>query len=175
MPLTTSVKTQTQQLVHDAPAPGLTARCRFCDAPLSTTFVDLGMSPLCESFLSATQVNGMEPLYPLHVFVCDRCFLVQLEQYVRPEDIFTEYAYFSSYSDSWLDHCRRYTDQMAERFGLGASSSVVELASNDGYLLQYFVEKRIPVLGIEPAANVAKVAVGKGVPTLVRFFGTELA
>lgn len=151
------------------------ASCRFCGTPLSSTFVDLGMSPLCESFLGADQVNTMEPFYPLHVFVCGRCFLVQLEQYVRPEEIFTEYAYFSSYSDSWLDHCSRYTDKMASRFGLGAKSLVVELASNDGYLLQYFVEKKIPVLGIEPAANVAKVAVEKGVPTLVRFFGTELA
>jgi SAM-dependent methyltransferase len=172
MSLTASVKTVADGEVRDK---SQGASCRFCGAPLSSTFVDLGMSPLCESFLSANQLNGMEPFYPLHVFVCDRCFLVQLEQYVRPEDIFTEYAYFSSYSDSWLDHCRRYTDKMATTFGLGSASSVVELASNDGYLLQYFVEKKISVLGIEPAANVAKVAIEKGVPTLVRFFGTELA
>jgi hypothetical protein len=171
MSLTTSLKTESQTEVRDQ----VQASCRFCGTPLSSTFVDLGMSPLCESFLAANQINGMEPFYPLHVFVCDRCFLVQLEQYVRPEDIFTEYAYFSSYSDSWLDHCRRYTDKMASKLNLGANSSVIELASNDGYLLQYFVEKSIPVLGIEPAANVAKVAVSKGVPTLVRFFGTELA
>jgi hypothetical protein len=172
MSLTTTVNTESHEVLQRKSSG---ASCRFCGTPLSTTFVDLGMSPLCESFLAANQVNGMEPFYPLHVFVCNRCFLVQLEQYVRPEDIFTEYAYFSSYSDSWLDHCRRYTDKMAQRFGLGAASSVIELASNDGYLLQYFVDKKIPVLGIEPAANVAKVAVEKGVPTLVRFFGTELA
>jgi hypothetical protein len=111
----------------------------------------------------------------LHVFVCDRCFLVQLQEYVNPENIFVEYAYFSSFSDSWLEHCRNYTGQMTERFGLNAQSLVVEVASNDGYLLQYFVEKKIPVLGIEPAANVAKVAVERGVPTLTQFFGTRLA
>jgi hypothetical protein len=117
----------------------------------------------------------MEAFYPLHVFVCDRCFLVQLQEYVNPENIFVEYAYFSSFSDSWLEHCRNYTGQMTERFGLNAQSLVVEVASNDGYLLQYFVEKKIPVLGIEPAANVAKVAVERGVPTLTQFFGTRLA
>jgi SAM-dependent methyltransferase len=149
--------------------------CRFCGAPLQHTFVDLGMSPLCESYLAAEQLNQMEPFYPLHVFVCDRCFLVQLEQYVSPEHIFTEYAYFSSYADSWLQHAKKYTDLMVERFGLHERSQVVEVASNDGYLLQYFVEKKIPALGIEPAANVAKVAVEKGVPTLVEFFGVESA
>ncbi|MGB6682325.1 MAG: class I SAM-dependent methyltransferase [Candidatus Acidiferrum sp.] len=149
--------------------------CRFCAAPLSVNLVDLGMSPLCESYLSANQLNAMEPFYPLHVFVCNQCYLAQLGEYVRPEHIFTEYAYFSSYSDSWLKHSKKYTDLMAERFSLSAKSLVVELASNDGYLLQYFVEKNIPVLGIEPAANVAKVAVEKGVPTLVEFFGVELA
>jgi len=133
------------------------------------------MSPLCETFLRADQLNSMEPFYPLHVFVCERCFLVQLEEYVSPAEIFTEYAYFSSYADSWLQHVERYTDQMIARWGLGANSHVVELASNDGYLLQYFVNRRIPVLGIEPAANVAKVAEAKGVPTLVKFFGRETA
>jgi hypothetical protein len=117
----------------------------------------------------------MEAFYPLHVFVCDHCFLVQLQEYVNPENIFAEYAYFSSYSDSWLEHCRNYTSQMTERFKLNAQSLVVEVASNDGYLLQYFVEKEIPVLGIEPAANVAKVAIDRGVPTLTQFFGTRLA
>jgi len=117
----------------------------------------------------------MEPFYPLHAQVCGNCFLVQLQAYVTPEDIFSDYAYFSSYSDSWLAHAKKYTDQMVERFGLGANSLVVELASNDGYLLQYFVEKRVPVLGIEPAANVAEVAKKKGVPTLVKFFGRETA
>jgi hypothetical protein len=117
----------------------------------------------------------MEAFYPLHVSVCDRCFLVQLQEYVNPENIFVEYAYFSSFSDSWLEHCRNYTGQMTERFGLNAQSLVVEVASNDGYLLQYFVEKKIPVLGIEPAANVAKVAIDRGIPTLTQFFGTRLA
>jgi hypothetical protein len=149
--------------------------CRFCKTELRHTFVDLGMSPLCESYLRPDQLNQMEAFYPLHVFVCDRCFLVQLQEYVNPENIFVEYAYFSSFSDSWLEHCRNYTGQMTERFGLNAQSLVVEVASNDGYLLQYFIEKKIPVLGIEPAANVAKVAVERGVPTLTRFFGTRLA
>ena len=151
------------------------ATCRFCKAELRHTFVDLGMSPLCESYLSRDQLNQMEAFYPLHVFVCDRCFLVQLQEYVNPEHIFAEYAYFSSYSDSWLEHCRHYADKMIERFALGAQSLVVEVASNDGYLLQYFAEKKIPVMGIEPAANVAKVAVDRGIPTLVQFFGTRLA
>jgi 2-polyprenyl-3-methyl-5-hydroxy-6-metoxy-1,4-benzoquinol methylase len=151
------------------------ATCRFCKTELRHTFVDLGMSPLCESYLRPDQLNQMEAFYPLHVFVCDRCFLVQLQEYVNPENIFVEYAYFSSFSDSWLEHCRNYTGQMTERFGLNAQSLVVEVASNDGYLLQYFVEKEIPVLGIEPAANVAKVAVERGVPTLTQFFGMRLA
>jgi len=151
------------------------AICRFCKAELCHSFVDLGMSPLCESYLRLDQLNQMEAFYPLHVFVCDRCFLVQLEEYVNPEHIFAEYAYFSSYSDSWLEHCRHYAEQMIERFTLDAQSLVVEIASNDGYLLQYFVEKKVPVLGIEPAVNVAKVAVDRGIPTLVQFFGAGLA
>jgi hypothetical protein len=151
------------------------ATCRFCKTELRHTFVDLGMSPLCESYLGQDQLNQMEAFYPLHVFVCDRCFLVQLQEYVNPESIFVEYAYFSSYSDSWLEHCRNYSGQMTERFGLDAQSLVVEVASNDGYLLQYFVERKIPVLGIEPAANVAKVAVDRGIPTVTQFFGTRLA
>jgi len=133
------------------------------------------MSPLCESYLRPDQLNEMEPFYPLHVFVCGKCFLVQLEEYVSPDHIFTEYAYFSSYAESWLEHCRKYVDQMVEHFALNKHSLVTEIASNDGYLLQYFVKKQIPVLGIEPAANVAKVAVEKGVTTLVNFFGTQLA
>ena len=149
--------------------------CRFCGTKLEHTFVDLGMSPLCESYLSADHLNQMEPFYPLHVYVCEKCFLVQLQEYVTPEHIFSDYAYFSSYSDSWLAHANKYTDQMVERFAIGEQSLVVEVASNDGYLLQYFVEKQIPVLGIEPAANVAAVAVQKGVSTLVKFFGTETA
>jgi len=137
--------------------------------------VDLGMSPLCETFLRADELNRMEPFYPLRVWVCERCFLVQLQEYVSPAEIFTEYAYFSSYSTSWLKHAKDYTDMAAARFGLDGRSRVVEIASNDGYLLQYFVEKGIPVLGVEPAANVAKAAVERGVPTVVRFFGQETA
>jgi SAM-dependent methyltransferase len=151
------------------------AICRFCRAGLKHTFVDLGMSPPCEAILERAQLNQMEAFYPLHVFVCDQCFLVQLQEYVTAEDIFTEYAYFSSYSDSWLAHAKAYTKVIIERFKLNAQSQVVELASNDGYLLQYFVEAGIPVLGIEPAANVAKVATEKGIPTLVKFFSAELA
>jgi 2-polyprenyl-3-methyl-5-hydroxy-6-metoxy-1,4-benzoquinol methylase len=149
--------------------------CRFCEANLHYTFVDLGMSPLCESYVGPDRLNHMEPFYPLHVYVCEHCFLVQLEEYVSPEEIFSEYAYFSSYSDTWLQHAEAYTDLIVERLKLDGQSHVVELASNDGYLLQYFVQKEIPVLGIEPAANVAEVAVKKGVPTLVKFFGEELA
>jgi 2-polyprenyl-3-methyl-5-hydroxy-6-metoxy-1,4-benzoquinol methylase len=149
--------------------------CRFCDTPLKHTFVDLGMSPLCESYVSREQLNKMEPFYPLHVFVCEKCFLVQLEEFVSPEMIFTEYAYFSSYSDTWLQHAKAYTEMAVSRFGITSGSLVVELASNDGYLLQYFVEKEIPVLGIEPAENIAKVANQKGVFTIVRFFGEKLA
>jgi 2-polyprenyl-3-methyl-5-hydroxy-6-metoxy-1,4-benzoquinol methylase len=149
--------------------------CRFCGQGLVCTFVDLGMSPLCESFLSAAQLNQMEPFYPLHVYVCENCLLVQLKECVSPENIFTEYAYFSSYSDTWLQHARAYTDMIVERFNIGAQSQVVELASNDGYLLQYFMERGIPVLGIEPAANVAQAAIKKGIPTVVKFFGTRTA
>lgn len=133
------------------------------------------MSPLCESYRTTAELQQMEAFYPLRVYVCDRCFLVQLAEFVSPDDIFSEYAYFSSYSDTWLEHMRSYTQQMITRFRLGAQSHVVEIASNDGYLLQYFVEQGIPALGIEPAANVAAVAKKKGVPTLVEFFGEETA
>ena len=150
-------------------------RCRFCQAPLKHTFVDLGMSPLCESLITEQQLNVMEPFYPLHVFVCSECFLVQLLDYVKPQDIYEEYAYFSSYSDSWLEHARRYVEMITARFYLSAKSQVVELASNDGYLLRNFVARGIPVLGIEPAANVAEVAVEKGIPTMVKFFGVATA
>jgi 2-polyprenyl-3-methyl-5-hydroxy-6-metoxy-1,4-benzoquinol methylase len=136
---------------------------------------DLGMSPLCESFLEAKQLNEMEPFYPLVVFVCERCFLVQVQEYVTGEEIFREYAYFSSYSDSWLDHCRRYTEQMITQLRLSRESSVIEVASNDGYLLQYFLQAGIPCLGIEPARNVAEVAEAKGIPTLAEFHGVRLA
>ncbi len=149
--------------------------CRFCGAPLHDTFVDLGMSPLCESFLDESALNQMEPFYPLHVYVCQQCFLVQLHEYVPPEEIFREYAYYSSYSETWLNHARRYAEQIVGQLRLTATSSVVEIASNDGYLLQCFHERAIPVLGIEPARNVAQVALQKGIPTVMEFFGTELA
>jgi SAM-dependent methyltransferase len=149
--------------------------CRFCGTELRHTLVDLGMSPLCESFVSVDRLNQMEAFYPLHVRVCEKCFLVQLEAYVSPEEIFREYAYFSSYADSWLAQCKAYTDLVVDRFKLNQASQVIELASNDGYLLQYFVEKNIPVLGVEPATNIAKVAIAKGIPTLNEFFGKECA
>ncbi|HEY7337751.1 MAG TPA: class I SAM-dependent methyltransferase [Bryobacteraceae bacterium] len=164
-------------ILHHSPAEQSikTQACRFCGAGLSRTFVDLGMSPLCETYPAAHEFNRGERYYPLHVFVCDECLLVQLEEYESPENIFGDYPYFSSFSDSWLKHSEVYCDRMIERFGLDRQSFVVEVASNDGYLLQYFVRRNVPALGIEPAANVAKVANEKGVPTLVRFFGTELA
>ena len=151
------------------------SKCRFCQSDLRDIFVDLGMSPLCESFLTADQLDGLEPFYPLKVYVCESCFLVQLQEYVSPGDIFSEYAYFSSYSDSWLRHAKTYTDLIVERLKLNAVSHVVEIASNDGYLLQYFMEKGIPVFGVEPAANVAQVAKGKGIPSVTKFFGTDTA
>jgi hypothetical protein len=150
-------------------------QCRICESTLRHCFVDLGASPLCESFLAASECNRMEPFYPLFVYVCERCFLVQLEEYVAPEQIFSEYAYFSSFSDSWLRHAREFVEMAVARFALGPESQVVEIASNDGYLLQYFLEKDIPVLGIEPAANVAETARKKGVPTEVRFFDVGCA
>jgi len=149
--------------------------CRFCGASLATSFVDLGMSPLCESYIGSDQLAEMEPFYPLHAYVCGQCFLVQLQEFVTPGEIFTEYAYFSSYSTSWVEHARRYTEMMIARFKLGPASKVMEIASNDGYLLQHFVARGVPALGIEPAANVAKVAIEKGVPSTVRFFGCKTA
>ena len=149
--------------------------CRFCGATLEGVFADLGSSPLANSYLPPERVNAMEPFYPLRALVCGRCFLVQLEEFETPEQIFSDYAYFSSYSSSWLQHARAYAEQMTVRLELGEDSHVVEIASNDGYLLQYFHERQIPVLGIEPAANVAKVALQKGIPTLVEFFGRETA
>ncbi|MBN1377794.1 MAG: methyltransferase domain-containing protein [Gammaproteobacteria bacterium] len=149
--------------------------CRYCGEPLKHTFVDLGMSPLCQTHITTEQLNHMEPFYPLHAYICERCLLVQLEEFVAPGDIFSEYAYFSSYSDSWVEHARQYVELVTERFGLNGSSQVVEIASNDGYLLQHFVKKNIPVLGIEPAANIARVAVEKGINTTVRFHGRDSA
>ncbi|MDX2256970.1 MAG: class I SAM-dependent methyltransferase [Pseudanabaenaceae cyanobacterium bins.39] len=151
------------------------AQCRFCKTDLKHTFVDLGMSPLSNSYLKAEQLNKSENFYPLHTYVCDRCLLVQLEEFESPDHIFSDYAYFSSYSDSWLKHCQQYTTLMIDRFGLSQSSQVMEIASNDGYLLQYFQKQQVPVLGIEPAANVAKVAIAKGINTIVKFFGVTTA
>jgi SAM-dependent methyltransferase len=148
-------------------------RCRLCGAELTETFVDLGMSPPCESFLTADQLDRGEIFYPLHVRICSECLLVQLPAYIAAEDIFTHYAYFSSFSDSWVAHAGRFVDGAVERLGLGPNSFVVEVASNDGYLLQHVVAGGIRALGIEPAANVAEAAVAKGVPTEVLFLGEK--
>jgi hypothetical protein len=150
-------------------------RCRFCAEPLRHTFVDLGMSPLCQTHIEPDRLNEKESFYPLQTFVCENCFLAQLPEHVAPDQIFEEYAYFSSYSDSWLGHARRYVEMIASRLKLGAQSLVVEVGSNDGYLLQNFVAKGVPVLGIEPAKNIARAAVQKGIPTVSEFFGRNLA
>ncbi len=149
--------------------------CRLCNRPLEVTFVDLGMSPLCESYLKVDELNQMEAYYPLHVFVCSECFLVQLNEYVGPAQIFTEYAYFSSFSTSWVEHARQYCEAVKARFGLSSKSQVFEIASNDGYLLQHFLAMGVGATGIEPAANVAEVARKKGIPTLVEFFTLKFA
>ncbi len=150
--------------------------CRHCGTDLTNTLVDLGQSPLANSYVPPDQADTPCPTYPLHARVCDNCFLVQVEDAVPADAIFSaDYAYFSSFSESWLAHCKRYTEDMTKRFGLGTDDLVIEIASNDGYLLQYFVENDIPVLGIEPAANVAKSAVERGVATRVDFFTEELA
>jgi 2-polyprenyl-3-methyl-5-hydroxy-6-metoxy-1,4-benzoquinol methylase len=150
-------------------------RCRFCNQQLRHLFLSLGSSPLANSYLSKEELHQKEIYYPLDVYVCDHCFLVQLQAYETPERIFGDYAYFSSYADTWLEHAKDYVDKMTDLFRLGSDSHVVEIASNDGYLLQYFVEKGIPALGIEPARNVAEVARGKGIPTETIFFGMETA
>ena len=147
--------------------------CRLCGEPLTETFVDLGMSPLCESYVPADRVDGQESFYPLHVRICGNCLLVQLPAYVAGEDIFSDYLYFSSYSTSWVEHARRYAADMTERLGLGPESLVAEVASNDGYLLQHFVAAGIPVVGVEPAGNIAEVAREKGIRTEVEFLGAE--
>jgi len=151
----------------------LTHSCRLCGAELMHTFVDLGMSPLCESYVTADKLDDPEIFYPLHVRICENCLLVQIPAYVAGEDIFSDYAYFSSYSDSWVAHAKRYADAMVSRLGLDGASLVTEVASNDGYLLQHFLTAGIPVLGVEPAANVADVARAKGIRTEVRFLGQE--
>jgi SAM-dependent methyltransferase len=164
--------------IADTASPTLPAKggCRFCGEALRHSVVDLGTSPLCENFLTREQLKEPEPFYPLHAYVCHNCYLVQVEEYVHGKEIFGgEYAYFSSYSDSWLEHARRYVDMITDRLGLTDSHHVIELASNDGYLLKNFVAKGVPCLGVEPADNVAAVAVEKGVPTTVRYFGVETA
>jgi hypothetical protein len=153
---------------------GATA-CRFCGAPLEATVVDLGVSPPCQSVVTPERLEAMERFYPLHVRLCERCLLVQLPEFIAPDEIFTEYAYFSAYSTSWVEHARRYVEMITARLDLGSQDLVVELASNDGYLLQHFVGTGIPTLGIDPAANVASAAEDRGVPTLVEFFGSDMA
>ena len=149
--------------------------CRSCGNELTYTFVDLGVSPLANSYLKAEQLEEMEPFYPLHAYVCENCFLVQLNEFQSSEQIFGDYAYFSSYSESWLKHAREYTELMLDRFGFDSNHQIIEIASNDGYLLQYFRNKGLPVLGVEPAQNVAKVARDAGIPTLSKFFGVQTA
>jgi SAM-dependent methyltransferase len=150
-----------------------TADCRLCGEVLTETFVDLGMSPLCESYLTAAQLDSPETFYPLHVRVCAKCLLVQLPAYVPGEEIFSDYAYFSSYSTSWVEHAKKYATAMTRQLELGPESLVAEVASNDGYLLQHFVAAGIPVVGVEPAANIAAVARQKGVRTEVEFLGAD--
>ena len=161
----------TRALEAGSPGPS----CRFCGSLLRRTVIDLGMSPPCESFLLPDQLDEMEAFYPLHVRVCEDCYLVQLPEYVPPSEIFTEYAYFSSYSESWVRHAKDYAAMAIERFGLSERSFVVDIGSNDGYLLQHFVSQGIPALGVEPAANVARAAEERGVPTLNEFFDPDVA
>lgn len=151
-------------------------KCRFCNNNLTNTFVNLGMQPLCQDHVKPEELNQMEPHYPLHVYICDKCYLVQLQEFVAPSEIFDDYAYFSSYSDSWLKHAENYTELMVKKFNLNSDSLIAEIASNDGYLLQYFQQKNIPVLGIEPAPNVAEFAINeKKIRTEVKFFGIKTA
>ena len=151
------------------------SRCRFCNSILRETFADLGLSPLANSYVSPDRAREMEGFYPLHAFVCSECRLVQLEEFATPDSIFSDYLYFSSFSDAWLRHAEAYVGLVAERFGLNRDSRVIEVASNDGYLLQYFHRRGVPVLGIEPAQNIAQVAIKKGIPTEVAFFGKKTA
>jgi len=153
----------------------MVGKCRYCNSQLNHSFCDLGMSPLSNAFISREDLQVMEPFFPLHAYVCDKCFLVQLEEFEKPENIFNDYVYFSSYSESWLKHARVYTNSIIERFGFNSNNLVIEIASNDGYLLKNFVQKRIKVIGIEPAENVARVAEKSGIKTIVKFFGVETA
>jgi SAM-dependent methyltransferase len=167
--------TSTATVSEPSPLVSKARRCRSCGAELQHTFIDLGMSPLANSNIEPAQSDRMEPFYPLHAYVCHECFLVQLEAFETPEAIFSDYVYLSSYSQSWVEHARRYVEMITARFDLDEGSQVVEIASNDGYLLQHFIKKQIKVLGIEPAANVARIAQGKGIPTQVAFFGAGTA
>ena len=153
----------------------MTFHCRLCENPMQHIFVDLGVSPLANSYLKADQINQMEPFYPLRAYVCADCYLVQVPVFRSSEEIFGNYAYFSSFSDSWLQHARDYTRAIIDRFGFGKDSQVIEIASNDGYLLQYFAERGIKVLGIEPAKNVAEAALKIGIQTIQKFFGFQTA
>jgi hypothetical protein len=168
--------TSTAKLGVQAPARALQPKCRFCRADLRLTFVDLGMSPLCQTQIAPEKLSQMEPFFPLHVYVCESCFLVQLEEFVKPDVIFgSDYPYFSSYSDSWVAHAKRYVDHVREDFKIDSRSFVVELASNDGYLLQHFVKAGVPCLGIEPTTGTAEAARARGVRTVTRFFGEATA
>ncbi len=149
--------------------------CRFCAAPLRRAVADLGVSPLSNAYLRPEQMQQAEATYPLCAYLCEQCLLVQLPEFEAPEAIFSDYAYFSSYSTSWLDHARRYVEMMVERFGISERQRVIEVASNDGYLLRFFQERGVPVLGVEPAANVARAAEELGIETRVEFFGTDFA
>ncbi len=147
--------------------------CRFCKNPLEHMFVDLGKTPLANSYLSKESDFEIEKEIPLNALVCQKCFLVQVDEYEKPEDIFNNYAYFSSYSTSWLEHTKKFVTEMIEKFNISNNDQIIEIASNDGYLLKNFKERNIPVLGIEPASNVAKIAENSGIPTITSFFGTE--
>lgn len=153
----------------------LMPKCRFCGTQIEHSFVDLGMSPLCQTHILPDELNKYETFYPLHAFVCSECWLVQLDEFVSPEEIFSDYDYFSSFSSSWVDHAKKYSEKMVRELDLNDESLVVEIASNDGYLLQHFVDASIPVLGVEPAANIAEVALEKGIRTVVEFFGEDTA
>jgi C-methyltransferase C-terminal domain/Putative zinc binding domain/Methyltransferase domain len=162
--------------VDSSPPPDSTPACRSCGAALRHTFVDLGLSPLCQTQIAPSQLNRMERFFPLHTYVCSECFLVQLEEYVSPDEIFSaEYPYYSSYSKSWIAHARDYVEHVQKDFAVGEDDLVVEIASNDGYLLQHFVERKVRCLGVEPAQGVAEAARLKGVRTVIRFFGQETA
>ncbi|MDE3185321.1 MAG: methyltransferase domain-containing protein [Bacteroidota bacterium] len=151
-------------------------KCRFCKTELTHLFIDLFNSPASNSFLSKEELNEPETYFPLKVFTCPKCFLVQIDEYKKTEDIFShQYAYFSSYSSAWLAHAKKYTEMMMGRFGYNENSQIIEIASNDGYLLQYFKEKKVPVLGVEPAKNTSDVAKQKGIESINEFFGTKLA